>query len=212
MSEVESGEEEEEPDVQPYYLCEEIQGNFNILSINIRSYHCNAPSFLDYVSRIKNPNILLFQETWALNGHECIPGYQAFESKIRKLRKGGGVCIAVREGLQYSTIDSVFIEGIFESIGIRFKQNNKNYALFNIYINPKTAINTALEHINSLRALTSNSERVMYMGDFNIDLMKVDKDNTSTTFFDDMTSNLFVCETKFNVNVCSFYDTFKFIM
>ena len=43
-----------------------------------------------------------------------------------------------------------------------------------------------------LEKLASMNKSVYLMGDFNIDLMKIDRDSPSADFFDDITSNLFV--------------------
>ena len=43
-----------------------------------------------------------------------------------------------------------------------------------------------------MEKLSLENKKIFLMGDFNIDLLKVDLDCNTTTFFDNMTSNLFV--------------------
>ena len=49
------------------------------------------------------------------------------------------------------------------------------------------------EYMNPLMEKNSNEDTIIYlMGDFNIDLMKIEEDNSKSNLFDNMTPNLFV--------------------
>ena len=181
---------------QYYYTCESISSDFTILSNNIRSYNKNVSAFTTYLERIANVKIACFQECWNLSGNERLQGFQPFVYATRKGRRGGGVSIAVKQDLPFKQVDAIYIEGVFESVGIKFQHAGESYSLFNIYVPPKTPIATTLEKIAELRSLKSNSKHLILMGDFNINIDCADNNE----FLDQMIAwnlpPLFKCHTR----------------
>ena len=70
----------------------------------------------------------------------------------------------------------------------------ENIIIGNLYRHPSMKLNDFNENFLDplMEALSTEDKSVYLMGDFNIDLTKIDIDNNTSIFFDSMTSNLFV--------------------
>ena len=73
-------------------------------------------------------------------------------------------------------------------------KNIRNIVIGCIYKHPSVELNELNETFLDplMEELPAKDKSLYLMGDFNIDLMKMDSDNHTSTFFDSMTSNLFV--------------------
>ena len=126
-----------------------------------------------------------------------IEGYQIF-STTTEAEKGGAMLYVANhlaakplkklEKIIYKPkqLESVFIEICNE--------NKKNIIIGNLYRHPSMKLNDFNENFLDplMEELSTKDKSVYLMGDFNIDLMKIDIDNNTSIFFDSMTSNLFV--------------------
>ena len=83
------------------------------------------------------------------------------------------------------------LESVVIEICNKYKRNN---VIGCIYKHPSMELNDFNERCLDplMEELSAKDKPVYLMGDFNIDLMKMDIDNHTFTFFDSMTSNLFV--------------------
>ena len=180
-----------------YYFCEDINASFTILSQNIRSVHKNLSKFKQLLQRVPSAKILNFQETWKLNGSESVPGYSKFIAKTRRYRGGGGVAIAIADGVQYKEIDAIFLEDRFESVGVEFSHRGKSYSLFNIYCPPKSLSSDEIVHCMAvLKSKASKSSQVIFLGDFNYDVNKSNDKFIQTILEQRLPPPLFTCPTR----------------
>lgn len=163
-----------------YVKCEQITGNCLILSQNIRSYRCNRSSLNSYLFRLKNVKILALQEIWKM-GTENLVGFQAPFFRERENKSGGGVALFCASSLVVEKVDSPFVSGVFESVSIKTKINNKTYQIVSVYCPPKTNINTIISYINTIK-INQVADRLILLGDFNVDILKPENVN----FLDDL--------------------------
>ena len=125
-----------------------------------------------------------------------LEGYNHFSTPTEGEKGGSLLYIAdrfvsrPRNDLEKIMYKSLELESTFREIILK---NKKNIIVGCIYRHPNMDL-TEFNDLTSkmLEKLNKENKKVHIMGDFNIDLMKIDKDTTSATFFDNMTSNLFV--------------------
>lgn len=153
-----------------YTKCEAVDGNYIILSQNIRSYRCNRKSLNSFLHRISNIKILCLQEIWKM-GTENLVGFQLPYFRERVNRSGGGVAIFCASSVVAEEVSTPFICGVFESIGINTKINNKEYQIVSVYCPPKTNIITILNYLKIIKDNAADRKLVI-MGDFNVDILK----------------------------------------
>ena len=83
-------------------------------------------------------------------------------------------------------LESVFVEIC--------KKNKKNIIIGCVYRHPSMDLNEFNDEFRNplLEKITNDNKKLFLVGDFNIDLLKVDLDPPTTNFFDIITSNLLV--------------------
>ena len=102
-----------------------------------------------------------------------LDGFNTPIVKTRVHSRGGGVGIYVKKGIRYSEIESPFIEGIVETIGIKCKINKNWVIILSVYIPPGKGV-TGLDILKNW--LTTHSQYII-AGDLNINT----KRNTPTS-------------------------------
>ncbi len=143
----------------------EAKGRKLIISQNIRSLKKNSTKLMHLLNSLENVTVAALQEVWQIDSINVnLPGYELVK-KTRKNKNGGGVAIAIQADMKYSTINTLFLEGIFESIGIETTINGKQTTIINVYKPPNTNKSTFLQLLNTL-PLTKHT---VLLGDFNID-------------------------------------------
>ena len=125
-----------------------------------------------------------------------IEGYQIF-STTTEAEKGGAM-IYVANHLAPKPLKKLekimYKPKQLESVFIEICNENKKYIIIgNIYRHPSMKLNDFNENFLDplMEELSTKDKSVYLMGDFNIDLMKIDIDNNTAIFFDSMSSNLF---------------------
>ena len=125
-----------------------------------------------------------------------IDGYKEFS--IPTEANKGGVILYIsnnfnskpRKDLNKIVEKSCVLESVFAEIVI---PNKKNIILGCIYRHPSMILSDFNEnYLNPLMEKFDDKKHTFLMGDFNVDLMKSDEDEDTTTYFDTITSNLFV--------------------
>ena len=126
-----------------------------------------------------------------------LPGYKCYHVDTEAEKGGSLIYVSDRlnpkprkdlENLMYKSeeLESTFIEIIIP--------NQKNILIGNIYRHPSMDLKEYTDDYLTpfLDKINREDKRKVLMGDFNVDLMKVDDDNLTATYFDVMTSHLFV--------------------
>ena len=113
--------------------------SLNILQYNIRGL-INKQDDLKLLLKDNNVDIALICETW-LNDYNMsrvdIPGYNLV-SMNRENKKGGGVCILVRENLKYREFANTPKPSTFELVTIELKTSKNNILVSSAYRPPST--------------------------------------------------------------------------
>ena len=171
--------------------------SFSLLHLNIRSMAKNINNLELYLQSLcLQFSIIGLTETWLrasnfatfnLHGykHECL--YR--ESKI-----GGGVSVFINNNLEYikrsdisifdENVESIFIELSKDYIGYK-----KNSTIGVIYRPPNTDMSIFNQQLlNILSSLKTENKIVYLMGDFNINLLNIDKHLPSSEFLENLFS------------------------
>ena len=173
--------------------------SFSVFHLNIRSLPKHHAELTDYLDELKlDFNVIGLSETW-LNEvtHDLynIDNYNHVH-KYRENRKGGGISLFIREHLQFKILDDICI--FDTSLEFLFIELDKSQSLSNsivvgiIYRPPNTDLdefNTKFAEI--LHKLKSENKTIYIMGDFNIDLLGVDRHVASADFLDTLYSSSF---------------------
>ena len=122
-----------------------------------------------------------------------IPGYQIITNN-RKISKGGGVAILVRNGIPYKKIPSLChmnekeLESVYVDITAR---GGRQIRVGSLYRAPNTETTKLKEHIESISLQTQskpNHELIIGM-DQNLDLLKSDEHMDARRFLDTILDN-----------------------
>ena len=95
---------------------------FSILTLNIRSLKKNLDNLKTLVDNLDNKiDIIALTETWDTSKLNMnIPKYRTPITTNRTKKKGGGLCIYIKENLQYNILrDSEIIDKDIECIAIQ---------------------------------------------------------------------------------------------
>ena len=112
--------------------------------------------------------IVALNEIWAIKDFESLQLHDFVIGSVRTRinGRGGGVIIFVKNYLKTETINVPFIEGVFESVGIKFG----NTVVINIYRPPSGNRALFLQELESLLEINKLND-VIITGDFNINFM-----------------------------------------
>lgn len=163
-----------------------IQFHDKILIQNIQSI-CNKIDILeDFVQSNPDYQILCFTETW-LSSEKLelihLTNYQVAASYCRTSRTGGGVCILLKNNMEYlelKEISHMSIEYVVEICAVELI--NYNIILLTLYYNGKKEdlfyekIKTILDYINK----KFSKHKIILGGDFNVDMLQKNIKNDTT--------------------------------
>ena len=169
------------------------KSDLSIYQLNIRSLLHKFTNLKNTINLLENKNIFLdlisLCETHLTDLKEplCeLNGYK-LESNNRKQKKGGGVCIYVRDTYKYVRRNDleIFLEGRLESCIVEIVCPKKNVILCSLYRPPSGSLLEFNRQYKQLLAkIKSERKEIVMSGDFNIDLLKLDKNKASQEFLD----------------------------
>ena len=135
-------------------------------------------------------------ETW-LNQNNCtdfpLPCYH-YIGKVRNNKHGGGVGLYVNCSYQFRERDdlAVNIDDIIESQFIELTTKPKNTLVGIIYRPPNSKIDQFIECLTEmLQKLDLQNKKCYLMRDFNLDLLKIDENQYTKDFINQMFSSTF---------------------
>ena len=173
------------------YDIDRLKGNISI-SDGFNLWHHNARSILkegkldEYellLESINNPfHIMAFSETWLKTSNCDRASFQDFDHiyNIRPLNGeiddkegGGGLSLFIKTGLNYKVrYDMTLMLSFIETLFIEVLINQKKYIVGLIYRVPNENIDIFNDTLNNILEPIKNSNEVILLGDFNIDLLK----------------------------------------
>ena len=172
--------------------------NFSLLNFNIRSMPKNLSKLDEYLFSLDfHFSLLGITETWLSETNaSCysVLGYN-HEYLCRNGKRGGGVSIFVSQGFSYRRREEFcFIDDYCESLFIEIIGENphitKNIIVGVIYRPPGTDTDLFINKISEILTFTkSESKDVYIMGDFNLDLLKIEHHAPTSDFVEIMYSH-----------------------
>ena len=171
--------------------------NFSIMHLNIRSVHKNFSNFEHYLHNINVPfKIIGLTETWTSDstlGRYKYDNHVLYEN-CRPRKKGGGVALYISDDYSSSlrqdlSIMNDSIESLFVEVeGTEVSNNNTIVGV--IYRPPKGDLELFLNTINEMLLKLNQENKTLYiMGDFNLDLLKINQHRYTATFIETMLSH-----------------------
>jgi hypothetical protein len=125
--------------LSPYLSISYLSNKTCIISVNIRSFNKNYSQLKDLVMRCPGILAIAVQETCGKTGARMLPGFQPLVARTRTDKGGGGVGFLMRTGTAFTQNDSLFIQGLFETISITLAFDGKITKLVNLYKPPGLA-------------------------------------------------------------------------
>ena len=180
-----------------YWDTEKLSHKFSnstvFLHQNIQGIPCKYDNFVTFLNNLSGPkahsrpSVLAISETW-LTDHNAssfdIVGYHPFISNHRKDNSGrGGVGLYIKDDIEYVERPdlSKFVPFVFESQFVSLKSSSITLGV--IYRTPDSNCDDFLliyeEILNQLR---NERNQFFLLGDFNLDLLKFNKDPSVTNF------------------------------
>jgi len=172
---------------------------FSILHTNIRCYNKNFPHLDTIIKKCSNSfDIIGLSETWDTHAEQIdsksLDGYHPLE-RSPGVSQNSGVALYVKETLIFRRRNDLVSKlgnyiDYFESLFIEVEHSKSNYVIGVIYRHPNTRIHDFIDDIKDiLTKIIKEKKRIILMGDFNIDLLKVQNNKESERFLDTMLDN-----------------------
>lgn len=196
------------------------------LSLNIQSLNSKFDELRIFINFLKKKHNFEFsaiclQETW-LSDNCCtdlfkLKNYHLYTQGY-SCSKHGGLAIYVHNNYVAKNMNTLPISDIWEGQYMELSKinSNKKLSLYNIYRPPKN--NTAKydqfmnELTNNIKRFDSNKKPIIITGDFNINLLEINKKRAISRFFDSMISLSFLPKitlpTRLNETSASLIDNF----
>ena len=154
--------------------------HLNVLHVNIRSYHKNIDELRILLDKFSDVNlsidVLCMCETFLNSDNQHLAVISGFNRVLanRENQKGGGVAIYVRDTIELvKTIDTIFVEGILESVTVQLKKSSQKYVISEFYRPPNGNMTTFVDELlKYLEVLKRQNVPTIVCTDQNIDFMK----------------------------------------
>ena len=176
-----------------------------MLSLNIQSITAKFDEFNDFLQSFEKFkfDVICLQELWRMHNPDIfhIDGYHELIFKSRSLNtQGGGVGIYVNNQLKVTNLPdySIFIDKIVETVFVEIELPSKKKIVVGSIYRPNSAyvnmsslqqLEKFLETINSIICkISSTGKRVYLLGDFNIDLLKIEHHKQTADYINSLFS------------------------
>jgi exonuclease III len=171
---------------------ESIEANFSVMHINCRSMVHKLDEIREVLSQLP-VSILALSETWLESEFEDtihMPNYKFIHKSREGNRGGGGVGLFVRDTIKFQlyeeksehkTYEGLFIKTYLPSttclVGVLYRPPGQNLVEFNAEI----------EVLFS--SIVKGTKDIVLLGDFNIDLLKINEHKETNIFYNNLTSH-----------------------
>ena len=199
--------------------------NFKILSLNIQSLHSKFDLLKLFLDNFLNSgcefSAVCLQETWLKDFHDLsllqIKGYNLV-TRLPSCSVHGGVCIYLKDNLNYRILDlsgnSDIWDGQFLEVNVNENSPNQNFqnlkpnkklVIGNIYRPPRNNIENLRTFVNDINTVLDKLQNLrceaIILGDFNIDLLKLNEKEYVQDYFEAFLSNGFIPKITFPTRV-----------
>ena len=178
---------------------------FSILSINCQSINAKIDQLRIYLKNFEpfSFSAICLQETWLTADADTsmlqIEGYTLI-SKGRSCSAHGGVAIYLKTDFSYVIMDNIDRSELFDSLFIEISLSHSNVSQMNkkliigcVYRPPRDQIDNYNTFISEIDCILSRFNRtkneVVLVGDFNIDLLKINERQVFYDYFETILSN-----------------------
>ena len=198
----------------PYYDMDSLESilpsnvdKFSILSLNIQSINAKFDSLCALISILADKNfqfsVICLQETWLDEQADSslfeLPNYNLV-SRPKSCCGHGGLLTYIHQDFSFVVRDMNFVSNICEGLFIDVFNNSmdRKITISNIYRPPKmNDCNAILEtFLNQMRpivtSLSKENSHAVFVGDYNIDLLKIDNREKYQEYFDLFVTNAFL--------------------
>jgi len=179
-------------------------GKTVLMSFNIQSINAKFSDFkeliLELMEGANHPDVICLQEIWHIAdpNYFNLPGYQDIIFRKRNKKQGEGVAIYLKNGIPYKTLESPFLEQVYETLFLEICLNNKKINIGSVYrSNTVPTFMSHIEHMStfmegissSLSLLNTQSHEIIVCGDFNLDVLKCNTNNFVADYINTLYSN-----------------------
>ena len=170
----------------------------SMIHLNIRSATKNLDKFETFLANLDHKfPIIALSETWLKSHNENLCNIQNYQSEhnIRHNKGGGGVSIFIQNDIEYVlrkdlTIQNNIMEALFIEIPMGKIGNKCNIIVGVIYRAPDTNMTSFNELLaETLLKIKSEKKDSYLLGDYNVNLLSLDKHGPTQDFADLMYSN-----------------------
>ena len=175
---------------------------FSVLSLNIQSINAKFSELETFVEELQNSqfkfNVICLQECWIRDQSDTctfqIPGYDCV-AQGKSSSERGGLITYVDNLFQYEVIQSINEYELWEGQIIQVKGGclRKEIIVGNIYRPPRTLREQTKQFINEFTSLVQDLDNtnfnIVLAGDYNLNLLKINKNEICCELFDLLTSH-----------------------
>ena len=165
---------------------------FSVIHTNIRSYNKNFSEFNAILTNFSRDfDIIGLSETWDTHSSptklQQLDGYHPPET-TRGETQNGGVLMYIKDHISFNKRNDLIGKLTnSESLFIEIERTEENIIAGVIYRHPNTAAHDFVADLKPiLETLLREKKQIILMGDFNLDLLKVNDHKASEQFLDSM--------------------------
>ena len=161
--------------------------NLNLFSYNVRSLPKHFYEVLGEIN-YSNFDLLCFTETRLCENTKNmfkLPEYEGFYNNRNS--SGGGVAIYAKQALHANLVNCfTFMRPYIESVFVKISRGKEKILIGNIYRPPNSDVNSFLDLLDGVLSSIRDDfsqHKIYIMGDFNLDLFRVDESNPILNYF-----------------------------
>ena len=163
-------------------------GDLKLIQLNVRGLNSKLQELNSLMKTCIQPDAFLLSETW-LKKHSPTPTLHGYnlERTDRTRKKGGGVCIFIRNTCCYRRLPDLETENgdCMESCFIEIQTGTSKMILGSIYQPPNTNPNEFISKFQRIVAKARNQTNHLAIGlDHNLDLLKCDLHKPTQSFLE----------------------------
>ena len=186
-----------------------------ILNLNIQSLNSKFDEFSNILKSISDSarpiDIICLQETWLSdnnleNNLYKIPGYRMIPMGFHtECSTHGGLLFYIKETISILKITKLNKFTSWEGLILKIKLENRIFNIFNVYRPPSSTVQQIdsflQEYLEEINKLQSSKNEMIILGDFNINLLHLEKNIKLYEFFDLMISLHFLPKITFPTRI-----------